>query len=64
DAGRCFVQRCCCGFTLPDHAAHTPNCVDDDDIQFEDFDHGGPMGVTEDLKEGAESPFSNSHASF
>nr|AUG68934.1 arrestin-S2 [Carcharhinus amblyrhynchos] len=35
---------------------------DDDDIQFEDFDQGGPMAVTEDLKEGAESLFKSSNA--
>ncbi|XP_038671605.1 S-arrestin-like [Scyliorhinus canicula] len=38
--------------------------VDDDDIQFEDFDHGGPMAVTEDLKEGMESSFNKSRAFF
>ncbi|XP_078066247.1 beta-arrestin-1-like [Mustelus asterias] len=48
------------------HLAHLIDLLidddDDDDIQFEDFDRGGPMAVTEDLKEETESLFKTSNA--
>ncbi|XP_048460090.1 S-arrestin-like [Rhincodon typus] len=50
-------------FLLMNPKPQTESLIDHDDIEFEDFDRGGPMAVTEDLKEGSESPFSNSVAS-
>ncbi|XP_051874548.1 S-arrestin-like [Pristis pectinata] len=39
----------------PPREASAESVADDNDIEFEDFDRGGPMAVAEDLKEGKES---------
>nr|AUG68933.1 arrestin-S2 [Chiloscyllium punctatum] len=50
-------------FLLMHPNPQTGSLVDQDDIEFEDFDRGGPMAVTEDLKEGVETVYRTSAAS-